>query len=251
MQVRKAVLRAAGAAMVVFAVAPWIGAGGASADAPDSGDARATAFTGNAVSCEDANLAGDIVAATATDDGTYVDITALPANTTATGVVVKGGDAYNVYLPGSLGALPWLQLHAPINASGGPAGLSHYYVCGTVSEETTTPPPSSPTPPDECTNIDGNQATVPSGYIRNADGTCSPVSNSVTTTASQQVSVLPTKKSTPKTSVLGTKAGSELPHTGNSLPVTALVVISLVLLAGGGALVAAPALARSKKPRRH
>jgi hypothetical protein len=73
------------------------------------------------------------------------------------------------------------------------------------------------------------------------------------TTASQQVSVLPTKKhtSTPTTSVLGTKAGSELPHTGNSLPVTALVVIALSLLAGGGALVAAPAVARTKKPRRH
>jgi type III secretory pathway component EscV len=72
------------------------------------------------------------------------------------------------------------------------------------------------------------------------------------TTASQSVSVLPTKvSSTPKTSVLGTKAASQLPHTGNSLPVTALVVISLGLLAGGGALVAAPAVGRSKKTRRH
>jgi hypothetical protein len=270
MQVRKAVLRAAGAAMVVFAVAPWIGAGGANADGSlPSGDPRATSFDGNVTTCADvAGLAGDTVDVTSNVDetNTYLNITAIPSDVTVTGVVVKGANGYNVYLPGALpshlGDLPWLLLHAPINASGSPATLSHYFACGTVSEETITPPPSSspPPPPDQCTNIEGNQETVPAGYIRNADGTCSPVSHSVTTTASvaattasQQASVLPTKKhtSTPTTSVLGTKAGSELPHTGNSLPVGALVVISLGLLAGGGALVAAPAVARSKKPRRH
>jgi hypothetical protein len=106
---------------------------------------------------------------------------------------------------------------------------------------------------------DASMTTLDTRTAPAACPTTTPVTTPVTTvattatTASQQVSVLPTKKhtSTPTTSVLGTKAGSELPHTGNSLPVTALVVISLVLLAGGGALVAAPALARSRKPRRH
>jgi hypothetical protein len=100
---------------------------------------------------------------------------------------------------------------------------------------------------------DASMTTLDTETAPAACTTTTPVTTPVTTTASQQVTVLPTKRhtSTPKTSVLGTKAGSELPHTGNSLPVTALVVISLALLAGGGTLVAAPAMARSKKSRRH
>jgi hypothetical protein len=313
MQVRKAVLRAAGAAMVIFAVAPWIGAGSASASVTVfvadkwSGTDSATTTAVPTAGCEYAEIT-----TTHTGQGWHFvlpgggGLTSFSANfatagtitvtttETAAGVIVQGGKGAVVYTPtddvltstaafadhpgtgtaASAGSNDMQLSHLcgegvtpPIdectnidgNQSEVPAGY-HQNEDGTCSPDESGPPPSSTPPTDLCTNIDGNQATVPSGYIRNADGTCSLVSNSVSTTASvaattasQQVSVLPTKKhtSTPTTSVLGTKAGSELPHTGNSLPVTALVVLSLGLLAGGGALVAAPAVARSKKPRRH
>ena len=132
--------RALGAALLVLAVTPWVGVGAAAAvqgDVPASGDDRAKSYAGNAVTCADAGLAGSIVEVTASDDGTYLDITAVPEGTTVSGVVVKGGNGYNVYAAGSLGELPWLELHAPVNASDNPAAISHSYVCGeaTVVED--------------------------------------------------------------------------------------------------------------------
>jgi hypothetical protein len=56
-------------------------------------------------------------------------------------VIVKGGDAANVYRYGS-GSTGDSGLYAPINASGGPAGLSHVDFC----YKPQTPPP----PPPDC-----------------------------------------------------------------------------------------------------
>jgi hypothetical protein len=295
MQVRKAVLRAAGAAMVICAVAPWIGAGSASASvtvfvaAKWNGTDSATTTAVPSAGCDYTEIK-----TTHTGQGWHFvlpgggGLTSFSANfatagtitvtttETAAGVIVQGGKGAVVFTPSDdvLTNTAAFANHPGTGtaASAGSNDMQLSHLCG-----------GGVTPPiDECTNIDGNQSEVPAGYHQNEDGTCSPDDSappsspppstetvtpptsitpptSVTppvstppTTASQQVSVLPTKKSsTPTTSVLGTKAGSELPHTGNSLPVTALVVISLGLLAGGGALVAAPAVARSNKHRRH
>jgi hypothetical protein len=258
MQVRKAVLRAAGAAMVACAIAPWIGAGSASASVTVFVDSK---WNGENSATNNLNVQHDTCAyeeLTLTHAGVgwhFVlpggsGLTSFSANfagagtitvgttDSASGAIVQGGTGAVVYTPtdDTLTSIAAFSDH-PGEGTAATAGnndmqLSH--LCTGVTE-TPTPTPSESTTP----------VTTP---------VSTPVTTPVSTpptTASQQVSVLPTKKSTPKTSVLGTKAGSELPHTGNSLPVTALVVISLGLLAGGGALVAAPAVARSKKPRRH
>lgn len=211
MMTKTTALRTFGAVLMACAVIPWIGAGTAIAVAPPSGDTRATSFEGNAVDCDDAGLAGTIITVTSTQDGTLIDITAVPAGKTVTGVVVKGGDAYNVYLPAALGALPWNDLHAPLNGSEGPAGISHWYVCATDTPPTTatTPPP----PP---------------------------------TTSSAPASVLPTKASTTpedETSVEGTKAGrapNVLPRTGSGMSLGTGLAISFGLLLGGAALLFVP-----------
>jgi hypothetical protein len=222
MNVKNTALRLAGAAMITLAVAPWLGGGSASAEEPPaSGDPRATSFNGNVVDCAGAGLAGSVIAVTSTEDATNVNITAIPAGNTVTGVVVKGGDAYNVYLPGALGTLPWLNLHAPLNPNAEPAGISHWFVCATP-----TPPTTPPTTP----------ATV----------TTTPA-----TVASTPAAVLPTKASaSPEVSVKGTKA--VLPHTGSGVKVGLLLATSLALLLGGGAMMMLPGLAPARgKRRRH
>jgi hypothetical protein len=111
-------------------------------DDPVSGDDRATAHAGNVVAADcGKQFSGshDVTAdLTATDDGTYIDITAVADGVDVVGVIVKGGPAYNKYAVADLGDLPWLDLHSPLNASGGPAGISHWFACGVDSETTTT-----------------------------------------------------------------------------------------------------------------
>lgn len=113
---------------------------------PVSGDPRATAHAGNAVDCEDADLAGEIVEGLTfviDESGRYLTITSVPDGIELTGVVVKGSNAYNVYPPDDL-----VGLHAPLNP-GGVAQISHWYACGVEEGSTTTSSSdSSPTSSD-------------------------------------------------------------------------------------------------------
>jgi LPXTG-motif cell wall-anchored protein len=106
-------------------------------DPPQSGDPRAAAAEGNVTTCEAAGLPGTEITVTSNiTENTYIDITAAPADHTITGVVVKGGPAYNKYP--NLGALPWNDLHSPLVPSGKPAEISHWFVCGKKTTTTTT-----------------------------------------------------------------------------------------------------------------
>ena len=230
--------RVIGSALMAAALVT-LGASGSfaqtTAPPPPSGDKRATSYNGNAVTCADAGLPGTIISVTSTHDGVYLDISAVQAGQTVTGVVVKGGPAYNVYLPGALGALPWLDLHAPLNSSGKPSGISHWYVCGTASTTTTTPVTSTTTPVTSTT-------------------TSVPTTAAATTTTAAGVSVLPTKASTSEeteesegeseeteVAVAGTKSGGgELAATGAGMPLGVAVAVGLGLLLGGAALLLVP-----------
>jgi hypothetical protein len=100
----------------------------AATDTPlNAGDDRATAHADNAVDCEDAGLAGEIITVEyqISDTGTHITITSLPEGMELTGIVVKGGPAYNVYPPSALDGL-----HAPISGGGQIPEVSHWYACG-------------------------------------------------------------------------------------------------------------------------
>lgn len=137
-----------GAVPLLAVIAAGVLAGSATAqpnqDPPQPGDPRATAVTGNldldqpGNACAAAGLPGTEATLSGgfTDDGTYVDITAAPSGFVITGVIVKGGNAYNVYP--SLGPLPWTGLHAPLNSSGNPPTISHWFVCLSIVTTTTT-----------------------------------------------------------------------------------------------------------------
>ena len=127
------------------------------ADTPVSGDPRATAYAGNATDCADAGLPGEVIDVGFTIDATntYVTITSVPDGFVLTGVVVKGGPAYNVYV-GDVRT----DLHAPLVSSGKPAQISHWFACGTAASPT-SPPPSPTTPPSTPTTPPPTPTTPP------------------------------------------------------------------------------------------
>ena len=163
-------------------------------DDPVSGDDRATAHAGNVVGADCAELfpgsseipSGDLTFSV-DDTNTYIDITAIADGVEVAGVIVKGGPAYNVYEPGDLGALPWLDLHSPLVPSGKPAQISHWFACGidvngTTTTETTT------TGPTETTETTTSES---SGPATTTPGESSPGGAVVTTTTDTSADVSP------------------------------------------------------------
>jgi len=193
-----------------------------------SGDSRASSHDGNVTKCNDSDESGDgqngagLVGQTITPDVTAIvndpniTITGVDSGWTVLSVVVKGGShGYNVYLVQDLGSLSWANLHPPLNPNEEPAGISHWFVCGTLTPPTT--PPVTTDPP-----------TTP------------PITTAVAGGAGSGV--------TPDPTVGGgsTSSAAALPHTGaNVLGATALSAFLLFL---GTTLIY---LSRPRKARTH
>jgi LPXTG-motif cell wall-anchored protein len=121
----------------------------------NSGDERAVAYDKNVAEghgdvCTVGGLTGSVIdKAKLTFTGgvaevdQYLNITAVDAGVTVTGVVVKGGDAFNVYLAAKLGPLPWNKLRSPDNNGGNIPTISHWYACGVKKDQTSSSSPSS------------------------------------------------------------------------------------------------------------
>ncbi len=102
------------------------------------------------------------------DQQQYLDITELDEGVTVTAIVVKGGDNYNVYVPGKEGdggelfseTPPWMNLRAPLNDGGKIPALSHWFLCGSYTPpETTTTTTTSET---TTTTTDASETSTPS-----------------------------------------------------------------------------------------
>src|SRR5579884_1361711 len=150
------------AAAAVCVAAPFAGSVAAIAapvSTPVSGDPRATAYPGNihdgnsGNACSQLGFANDTEVAvgnadgytaggyTISSDGSNLTVTAIPADTQIDALVVKGGDAYNVYPASVFASLPQSGLHAPMvgKAQDNVPTISHWFLCaGTPTE---VPPP--------------------------------------------------------------------------------------------------------------
>jgi len=146
---------------VAAAVAPFAGgfaAVAAPTSSPTSGDQRATAYPGNihdgksGNACSQLGFADDTEVAVdgsggysvgdydITSDGSNLTVTAIPDDTQIDALVVKGGDAYNVYSASVFASLPVSGLHAPmvgVNQDNVPT-ISHWFLC--AGEPTEVPP---------------------------------------------------------------------------------------------------------------
>lgn len=231
------------AALLLATVAVGVFTAGASAqpDDPDPGDPRATAVAGNidigqpGDACDAVGLPGNeavLPPGTYTTDGTFIDISAYPPGTVITGVVVKGGPAYNIYPAGNLGALPWQLLHSPLNESGKPAEISHWFVCVDVPTTTTTtavPTTSVPT------------TTVPT--TTTSPGVSTTTRPGATTTTKPAVPTTTTTKQAP----------AAVPGSDDDLAATGfnglwLIIGGSALVAGGAAAFMASKLRRRPRP---
>ncbi|KOX26842.1 hypothetical protein ADK67_15215 [Saccharothrix sp. NRRL B-16348] len=222
-------------------------------DPPRSGDDRATAVTGNididqqGNACAAVGLPGAEATLSGgfTSDGTYIDITAAPSGFVITGVVVKGGNAYNVYP--ALGPLPWPDLHSPLNESDTPATISHWFVCLTpvTTTTTTTTTTTSTTTAATTTTTAGTTTTTPSTTTTTtpaATTTTTAIPTTTTTTTPAGVVVARTTTTTTKAA-----AAAVVPGSNNGLASTGfdgwwLIVAGLSLLAIGAAFLASPQL---------
>ncbi|SFB64211.1 LPXTG-motif cell wall anchor domain-containing protein [Amycolatopsis marina] len=184
--VRKSSVRAA-LAVVPMALAVVLGTAGM-AHATYDEDPRATVHEGNVDAgqkdaCKTAGLEGTPLKAGVLDftEGTpnvdqYLTITGLGDGVTVSGIVVKGGPGYNVYVPGEKGLSdvpPWTELRSPLNKGGKIPAISHWFACGTVTvpttstttsttdSSTTTPPESSSTEPPESTSSTSGESSTP------------------------------------------------------------------------------------------
>jgi hypothetical protein len=230
-----------------------------------SGDPRAVVHSGNTTTCAGAGLAGDVISVTFTSDGTYITVTAVPAGVTVTGVVVKGAPGYNVYLPGTLGALPWTALHPPLAGnSGQPATISHWFACATKTTTTPPPPPTTTTTTTTKTTTTTTTTAPPTTTTRptktTTTTTCPPTTTtsvaktSATTSTTATTTTAPTTTTTtvPTTTTTSAAAPVIVPPTGTttgSAPLAFtgfaggwLIVLALALTVAGVALLTVPTL---------
>ena len=209
-----AAISASAAAVVLLA-----GTAAAQPADPVSGDPRATVHDGNVVGKDCAELfpgsteiAEEDLTYSVDDTNTYVDITAVADGVEVAGVIVKGGDAYNVYEPADLADLAWADLHSPLVPSGKPAQISHWFACGGKDTETTT------------TTTTTTEST----------GTTSTAATSVTPTSSGAAASV-TTTSTTSASIAAAAQDEDLAYTGFNGG--GLVALAAALLIGGGALL--------------
>uniref|UniRef100_UPI0031DF494B hypothetical protein n=1 Tax=Saccharothrix mutabilis TaxID=33921 RepID=UPI0031DF494B len=256
---RTTITRAFQLAACLFAAGVvWFGTAGATPPAGDpppvSGDPRATAYPGNATTCPDAKLPGEIISVTSNDDGTYLDVTAIPDGYTLTGVVVKGSNAYNVYT--GLGDLPWLDLHAPLASSGKPAGISHWYACGTKSVTTTTTTTTTTdstttttTTTDSTTTTTGTttSGTTATTTTTTTTTTTAPASTTTTTAPAQTTTTTTTPAQTTATTTAPLAVDRQKPLASTGSRTAWLVPIGTLLVLLGGTGVA---LARRRRFQR-
>jgi LPXTG-motif cell wall-anchored protein len=208
--VRKSSVRAA-LAVVPMALAVVLGTAGL-AHATEE-DRRATIHDGNVDAgqkgaCATAGLDGQPLQPSDFDfsDGEpdvdqYLTINSVADGIIVTGIVVKGGPAYNVYVPdeGLEATPPWTDLRSPLNDGGNIPTISHWFACGVPngktpsSEAPTKSKPEQPskssesTPPKTSSSTPTESTPGTSGESSSAPSTTSTVGGSVTTTTTPGV----------------------------------------------------------------
>lgn len=195
------------AALLALPLAVGLSLGAATAaHAAVTDDPRATAYDGNATTCAGVELTGEDVTEQVTyergtpNEDQYLDITAVDEGVEVTGIVVKGGNGYNVYVPGEkdLGETPpWEDLRSPLNDGGNLPQISHWYVCGSYTPPMTTTTDTTTTTTDTTTTSETSATettTAPSTSEETTTGTSGVTTSSVVASSTTDV-VAPTSSS--------------------------------------------------------
>ncbi|MEU6642213.1 hypothetical protein ABZ863_06645 [Saccharomonospora sp. NPDC046836] len=225
-------------------------------------DPRAEITPGNATTCADAGLAGtllekgvDFTFVKGGQEDQFVTIETVAAGVTVSGIVVKGGPAYNIYVPGERGLAvtpPWEKLRSPLNRGGNIPVISHWYVCGdktptttttttdTETTETTTEPPQ----PSEGTETTESTETSDTTTSESTTGSEPTTSESGPATRTSGIDGAVTTTTTSAAAVSPAGESDDLASTGFSG--AWLLGLGALLLVGGGALLFLTRMRRSK-----
>ncbi|HEX7304572.1 LPXTG cell wall anchor domain-containing protein [Lentzea sp.] len=175
------------AAAALAAVASLVMTTSAFADEPTTNDERAQPFLqfvdfNHPDACAVGGLTGTPVHPSkftyaGGDNQQYLDITAVPADLRITGMVVRAGDVFNVYLAGKLGAeLPWKGLRAPVLGEGDLPQIGEWFGCGVAVEK----PPTS-----TVTTTTTTTTTTESTVTHSSTPTSAPTSTPASTSSSE------------------------------------------------------------------
>lgn len=140
------------ASAALAAVASLVLATSAFADEVTTDDPRAQPFSrfidvNHPEACTVGGLSGNVVLPgefvyTGGDNQQHLNITGVSEDVEVTGMLVKAGDVFNVYLADNLGeALPWNELRAPVVDGGSLPEIGQWFGCGVAVEQ----PPTSTT----------------------------------------------------------------------------------------------------------
>ncbi|WP_199432472.1 hypothetical protein [Qaidamihabitans albus] len=210
-------------------------------------DPRAEVVDGNVDegmkdACEKAGLAGepldkdDVEFTGGTQQDRFLTITEIPDGAEVTGIIVKGGDGYNLYVPGEkkLSATPpWKKLRAPLNNGGKIPQISHWFLCGEVTTPSSTTSPSE----TETSTSTTTESSTTSTETSTSSETTSPEESTTgvaTSTTTSGAGGVATTTSQPAVSPAGDSGDLASTGFGSGW----LIGLGALLLAGGGALLA-------------
>ncbi|WP_019819271.1 hypothetical protein [Saccharomonospora saliphila] len=244
-------------ALAIGLVTGWASTASATEEAAE--DPRAERHDGNVTTC--AEFGGGILISLGDDEAVentpelvyeggqpnqdrHLTITEVPDDLTVTAVVVKGGPAYNVYVPGENGlsaTAPWEDLRAPLNPGGNVPTISHWFACGEEAPSpTSTPPESEPSEPEEPGESESEEPEPSTEQPSSSAETTPPPGETESTTATEDVTSTP---ETSETDVSPAGESDDLASTGFSGGW--LIAVGAALLLGGGVLLALTRIRRS------
>jgi LPXTG-motif cell wall-anchored protein len=200
-------------------------------------DPRATVVSGNVTTCAAVGYGSDLqLGADSSSGGTANDIvvtnngTYLQVSNSGTYlidvIIVKGGDAYNVY-PGTVTS----NLRGPLNDGGNIPAIGHWFLCYHAGEATTTT-----TAPTTTTTAPTTTTTAPATTTTTEPATTTTTEPATTTTTDPAT----TTTTDPATTTTSAQAKAETVNQSGTLPVTGsnetmpLIALGLLLIVTGG-----------------
>ncbi|MGH3517755.1 MAG: hypothetical protein ACRDQ7_10145 [Haloechinothrix sp.] len=218
-------------------------------DAPKE-DPRATIIDGNVNNCGEGKMGADaggekipledITFTGGTENvDKYLTIESVDGHS-VTGIVVKGGQDTNLYVPGERGLpeeAPWVKLRSPLNGGGQIPEISHWFACGIETTPTSPTKPTGTTTTEPGTTTTTSEPTEPSETTEpSKPGEQTESETPEVTTTSRAAGGATTTESAPVAATIENTGGSGLLADTGFSGEPLIWAGALLILVGGGAL---------------
>ncbi|MEV6713536.1 LPXTG cell wall anchor domain-containing protein [Lentzea sp. NPDC051208] len=189
------------ASAALAAAASLVLATSAFADEVTTDDPRAQPFSrfidvNHPEACTVGGLSGNVVLPgkfvyTGGDNQQHLNITGLPEDVEVTGMLVKAGDVFNVYLADKLDALPWNELRAPVVDGGNLPEIGQWFGCGVAVEQSPTSTTTTTTATTTTSESTVTHSSTPTSASSSEPATSSSSAEVAPTTTTTTVAPVP------------------------------------------------------------